>query len=181
MPRRFFRFFLAASGLIVVTIGAVNYFLLQYPMSQILKEDGRNDGMQVYTHFKYFVNLTVLVYDLRNVPGDASPMDVTRVLLQYAERQQNRSFSRIQLSHQGTGKFLLQGEYFKKLGQEFKQQNPAYTLRTLPENLLKIDGSAAFGTWTGGLFGVLNKQLEDFSDWHRDWYVSDLAATTSAP
>lgn len=177
MGKRFARLVLVVTGSVVVIIGAVNYFLLQYPMSQVLRQDARNDGVQVFAHFKYFVDLTTLVYDLRSVSGETSPMDVTRVLLQYAERQQDRSFSSIELSHQGTGKFILQGEYFKKLGKEFKQQNPAYTLRTLPENILKIDGSAAFSTWTGGALGVFSKQLEDFSDWHREWYINDLSTS----
>ena len=179
MEKRFARIVLVILGLLVAIIVTANYVLLQHPMSQVLKEDARNDGIQVFTHFKYFVDPTTLVYDLRSVSGESSPMDVTRVLLKYAERQQDSSFSTIELSHQGTGKFLLQGDYFKTLGKEFKQQNPAYTLRTLPENILNIDGSAAFGTWTGGMLGVFSKQLEDFSHWHREWYISDLTADST--
>jgi hypothetical protein len=179
MEKRFAQLMLVIIGVLTAIIATANYVLLQHPMSQVLKEDARNDGIQVFTHFKYFVDPTTMVYDLRSVSGESSPMDVTRVLLKYAERQQDRSFSTIELSHQGTGKFLLQGDYFKKLGKEFKQQNPAYTLRTLPENILKINGSAAFGTWTGGMLGVFSKQLEDFSQWHSDWYISDLTADST--
>ena len=48
-------------------------------------------------------------------------------------------------------------------------------MRTLPENVFKMDGTAAFGTWTGGWLGVVGKQMEDFSEFHKQWYISDLA------
>ena len=81
----------------------------------------------------------------------------------------------VKLSHAGNEKFRITGEYFKKLGLEFGEQNPVYTIRTMPQNLYKPDGTAAFGTWTGGVLGVLNNQMEDFNEFHRQWYVSDLA------
>jgi len=36
------------------------------------------------------------------------------------------------------------------------------------------DGKKAFGTWTGGLLGVLSKQMEDFGEFHEKWYVEDM-------
>jgi hypothetical protein len=52
-----------------------------------------------------------------------------------------------------------------------------YTLRTLPENLNRPDGEQAFGTWTGGMLGVLGHQMEDFAEWHSAWYIRDLATS----
>lgn len=63
------------------------------------------------------------------------------------------------------------------MGVEYGTQNPVYTMRTFPENLYRPDGTAAFGTWTGGLFGVLGKQMEDFIEFHKQWYVNELAKT----
>ncbi|MGX4640871.1 hypothetical protein [Massilia sp. SYSU DXS3249] len=158
----------------VLVIGAPNYINLQYAMSQVQKADSRNEGIQVFVHYEYFVNPNVLIYDLRDVSGTSSPMDVTRVLLQYAEQQKARSFKAVQLSHRGHEKFMLEGGYFQELGREYGKQNPAYTLRTLPENLYKSDGSRAFGSWTGGMLGVLGRQMEDFMTWHRSWYIDEL-------
>lgn len=118
----------------------------------------------------------MLVIDLRKVSGTNSPADVTRVLLQIAQSQKSKTFNQVTLAHQGNPKFILKGDYFQTLGIEFGEQNPVYTMRTLPENIYRLDGTAAFGTWTGGLIGVLGKQMEDFSDFHKQWYIADLAS-----
>jgi hypothetical protein len=175
MVKRTFSILLGTVCTAALVIAAANYVNLQYSMSQI-QADPRNEGIRVFVHYKYFVNPSVLVYDLRVVPGTSSPLDVTRVLLQYAEQQKERSFSAVELLHRGNEKFLLQGDYFRKLGQEYGTQNPAYTIRTLPENLYKSDGSHAFGTWTGGIFGVLGRQMEDFTTLHRAWYIDELTS-----
>ena len=117
----------------------------------------------------------MLVIDLRKVSGTNSPADVTRVLLQFAQSQKAKTYSQVKLAHSGTKKFILKGDYFQTLGVEFGEQNPVYTMRTLPENVYLLDGTAAFGTWTGGILGVLGKQMEDFSEFHKRWYVTDLA------
>jgi hypothetical protein len=176
MATRTFKILLGTVCTAALAIAGVNYFNLQRPMSQVVQTDPRNEGIRIFVHYKYFVDPGVLVYDLRAVPETSSPMDVTRVFLQFAEREKEVSFSSVELSHRGNEKFLLQGEYFHKLGQEYGNQNPAYTLRTLPENLYKPDGSPAFGTWTGGILGVLGRQMEDFTTWHRTWYIDELTS-----
>lgn len=163
---------------VLLAVAGVNYINLQREMGQVADGDSRNKGIEVFAHYKYFVNPNVLVYDLRNVAGTSSPIDVTRVLLQFAERQKDKQFANVELTFKGEGKFLMEGAYFRKLGQDYSRQNAAYTLRTLPQNLYKPDGSRAFGEWTGGLLGVLTRQMEDFGNWHRAWYIDDLVAGT---
>lgn len=180
MANRPVRTFLGAAILLALAVGMTNYINLQYPMSRVSKADSRNEGIEALVHYQYYVNPNVLVYDLRAVSEDSSPIDVTRVLLQYAAQQKDRSFSVIELSHRGDLKFVLHGDYFQKLGKEYGEQNPAYTIRTLPQNLYKLDGTPAFGTWTGGILGVLGRQMEDFGAWHRDWYINELTTGRSA-
>jgi hypothetical protein len=48
-------------------------------------------------------------------------------------------------------------------------------MRTFSENLVTPDGQRAFPVWTGGLLGVLQKQMEDFNEFHQRWYIRDLA------
>jgi len=169
-----------AIGVILSTamiISGVNYFNLQRSVAEVKENDSRNKGIEVFAHYQYFVNPNVLVFDLRNVAPTSSPIDVTRTLLQFAERQKDRSFKNVELSFKGEHRFLMEGDYFRKLGQEYSGQNPAYTLRMLPQNLYKPNGSRAFGEWTGGFIGVLTRQMEDFSSWHRAWYIDDLVAS----
>jgi len=176
MTNRKFRIFGAMAASAVLTVAAVNYFSLQQTVSKVLHDDPRNDGLQVFVHYKYFINPSVLVYDLREVSGTSSPMDVMRVLLQFAAQQKDRSFEIVELSHKGKQKFRMKGEYFHLLGQDYGTQNPTYTIRTMPENLYRPDGASAFGTWTGGMLGVLGRQMEDVTSLHREWYIDDLSS-----
>jgi len=106
---------------------------------------------------------------------DKSAMDVSRTLLQFSEHLKDENFDKVVLSYKGNPRFVLKGSYFRTLGEEYGVQNPIYTLRTLPENVYNLDGSPAFGTWTGGWLGVIGKQMEDLNEFHRAWYLSDIA------
>lgn len=152
----------------------VNYFTLQSPMSEILYADPRNKGITVSVHFGKYINPSELVFDLRDVSSLNSRADVSRVLLQYAEALKAKKFERVVLAYNGNNKFHLKGSYFRNLGEEYGTQNPVYTMRTLPENVYELDNTAAFGTWTGGLLGVVGKQMEDFNDFHKRWYLADM-------
>lgn len=116
-----------------------------------------------------------LIYDLRGLSPESSSADVTRVLLQYARVLKDRQFDEVILAYRGTPKFLLKGEYFSSLGREYGVQNPVYTARTFPENVYELDGTPAFGGWTGGLIGVVARQMEDFNQFHKEWYIEDMA------
>lgn len=91
-----------------------------------------------------------------------------------AERKKDQSFERVVLSYKGSSKFQLEGSYFHTLGSDYEFQNPAYTLRTLPENVYELDGSPTFGSWTGGLIGVVGKQMEDLNQLHARWYLYEM-------
>lgn len=69
-----------------------------------------------------------------------------RALFQSAAALKESRFGRVVLEYEGTPKFYLEGEYFQTLVREFGTNNPLYLLRTLPENVYKLDGTKAFGT-----------------------------------
>ena len=78
------------------------------------------------------------------------------------------------LAYKGKSKFSLDGAYFKKLGKEYEFQNPVYTTRTFPEHVMDINGNPIYDQWTGGILGVLNKQMEDFNDFCEKWYIDEV-------
>jgi hypothetical protein len=174
-----FKLAIAVPFLAIAAIAAANYFLLQRSIEAVLSSDNRNEGISVFAHYEFLVAPSTLVIDLRKISATNSPANVTRVLLQFAKTQKERKFTQVKLSHQGTQKFILKGDYFQTLGMEFGEQNPVYTMRTFSENVFKLDGTAAFGTWTGGLLGVVGKQMEDFNDFHKQWYITDLLKSRS--
>lgn len=160
--------------LIIVVIFSTNYFSLQRHMNNVLSDDSRNKGIKVWVHYKWFINPTELTYDLRTISNDNSPLDVNRVMLQFAEKVQDREFKKVYLSYNGEDKFYFKGGYFQNLGKEYGVQNPIYTLRTLPENVYQLNGELKYGVWEGGWLGVMGKQMEDLNSFAEDWFLNDL-------
>lgn len=158
----------------VIVIYIVNYVQLQSNMNSILRSDPRNSGIEVSAHYAMYSNPNVLIYDLKNVSNNNSMADVFRVFLQYAESVQNKKFESIELAFNGVSKFKISGTYFQTIGREYSHQNPFYTTRTFPENLMRIDGTNAYSKWTGGVLGVVTKQMEDFNDFHKKWYIDEI-------
>jgi hypothetical protein len=153
-----------------------NYITLTQPVLKTLDSDNRNSGIEIDLHYKNYIIPNVLVFNLKNVSNDKAAADVFRVLLQTTSVLKEKDFETIELAFKGTSKFKLKGSYFKELGKEYEIQNPVYTMRTFPENLLDIEGQAAYSEWSGGLLGVLNKQMEDFNDFNKKWYLEDLSS-----
>ena len=143
-------------------------------MRAAIDSDPRNAGLLLYGYHDKLVTLGTIRIDLRDVASTNSPADVFRLLLQFSAKQKDKNYDRVILAFRGESRFILKGDYFKSLGMEYGTQNPVYTMRTLSENVYNIDGTPAFDTWTGGLIGVLGKQMEDFTEFHKRWYVNSL-------
>lgn len=164
----------ALAALFLAAVGGYNWVSVLSPLQAAQSGDPRNKGIEALAYHRHFVLPGEIVFDLRDVDRSVAPVDVDRLLLQFARELRDRSFERVYLAFRGEMKFMLEGRYFRQLGQEFGLQNPVYTLRTLPEHVLTPDGRPAFGSWTGGLLGVVGKQMEDLSDFHQRWFIDDL-------
>jgi len=164
-------------SVLVVLVGVIfsfNYFTLGKPLSEVLQSETRNSGIELRSHYKYYVQPSLLVVDVNTISGEKSAADVFRVFLQYAAKLKEKSFESVLLQSKGVTKFIIQGDYFKELGNEYGEQNPVYTMRTFTEHVYSPDGTKAFSTWSGGLLGVLKQQMEDFGEFHKKWYVEDM-------
>jgi hypothetical protein len=161
-----------ALGLVIATaIAALNYFLVSRVVSAKLTADPRNSGYALSAHYGMYLEPGVLVLDLRSL-DKAAPLDLFRGLFQASDAlyAAGRRFDRVVLARQGTDIFLMKGDDFAAIGQQFGAgQNPVYLIRTLPEKLYKPTGEGAFGQWTGGLLGVLGKQMEDANAAAKRW------------
>lgn len=164
----------AALVFCLIFIFSLNFFNLQRHINTVLKEDSRNKGIKVWVHYSWWLNPREIKYDLRDISGDNSTADVTRVLLQFSEKIKNKEFDKVILSYRGTSKGYFKGEYFQTIGKEYEFQNPVYTLRTMPENVYALDGQPKYGTWTGGWIGVMGRQLEDLNSFAKDWYLDEI-------
>jgi len=160
--------------LVSASIFIFNYFSVGKPIVEVLDSDPRNTGIKIDTHYKNYIQTSILAINVKRVSGEKSAADIFRVLLQYASKLKEKSFKLVLLQSKGKTKFKLEGEFFRKLGREFGEQNPVYTMRTFTQNLYTPDGDNAFGTWTGGILGVVKEQMEDFGEFHNKWYVEDM-------
>ena len=158
---------------LVFTVFGFNYFAVHRPAMAALSGDPRNEtvGWAVYHHWS--VAPRTIVVDLRRIGADAAMLDVDRGLFQIANRLRGREYDKVILAFRGEQKYMLEGSYFRRLGQEYDWQNPIVLVRELPEHTYNLDGSPAFQVWTGGLLGVVTAQMEDHEAMHRQWYLDD--------
>jgi hypothetical protein len=161
-------------GIIALGIYMFNFFTIIKPTMNKINEDNRNIGISLDVHYKFYVIPNTLEINLKNVPSEKAMADVFRVFLQTSSALKDKNFDRVELKYKGTLKFFLNGDYYKQIGSEFEEQNPVYTMRTLPENLYNPNGEPSYSKWEGGMFGVLSKQMEDFNDFNRKWYMEEM-------
>lgn len=155
-----------------------DYLTIGQPVSAALAADVRNSGFSFSVHRQYHVNPQVLVIDLKSADA-AAPVDLLRGLFTVAETVNGKEmrFERVELARSGTPVFLIEGETFSQMGEEYGgDQNPVYLIRTLPEKLYRPDGSAAFGHWDGGLLGVVTHQMQDVTAAAREWAEANAGA-----
>lgn len=164
-------YFMSRNGTLSNLSPALNPISLQGPMNEILQSDIRNEGIKVSVYFGSAIDSSVLVFDLTEVSETNSMVDVFRVFLQYAERISSKSFSEVRLAYRGAIKFSVAGSYFQELGRTYSTENPVYIIRTFPSHLRTPSGIEAYGTWEGGILAVTEKQMDDFADFHRKWYI----------
>jgi hypothetical protein len=158
----------------IVVVFCANYFRLGMYADQAVSADSRNSGIEISLHYANYVDPNDIVLDIRSVSATNSKMDVTRVLLQVAAKLSSRHFAQVYLASKGSAKFKLSGDYFQEIGEEYPYQNAIFTIRTMPENVLELDGTHAYGTWTGGILGVVMQQMKDFGDFEDRWFANDL-------
>ncbi len=161
---------LAAIAFVAVVIFNLTVWL---PVSQALDRDERNTGFAVHAYRAWLLHPAEITIDLVSLE-QAAPLDLNRALFQSAAALRNRSFSKVILARKGKPVFVMDGADFQELGQEFEAgQNPIFLIRTLPEKLKTPDGQEAFGSWSGGLLGVLTRQMEDSNAFARSWAAGE--------
>lgn len=160
---------LGGGAAVFAAIIAYNAFVA-IPVAQALSDE---TGVTMVAYRRWLVSPDTVVVDIWKMDGTAATVDVDRNLFKAAEALKGRSYSIVVLAYRGRGRFLLDGAYFKTVGEERSYQNPIYMVRTLTEHINSMDGRPAFGTWEGGWLGVLGKQMEDQAEFHAQWYARE--------
>jgi hypothetical protein len=162
------------AGCAVGSVWIYNEITLQKPLQRVIVSDPRNHVVRAKAHFDGWIDTHTVVFDLNDVVGEASQMDVFRVLLQYAKEQKDHQYQRIVLAAYGQKKFIVPGDYFQQLGREYDSQNPVYTIRTFSHHVATMDGAKPFPEIDGGLLWVVKEEMEQFTNFNKRWYLDDF-------
>src|SRR5687768_14244480 len=128
--------------LIAALIGySANFFLLQEPVNDILRENRAFNGMKVSAHYQYFVVPGVVVYDLKSLSFRQTPIDVQTAFLEFATTLKEKRYKRVDLSYKGTKKFTIDGASFARLGTEYAKKNFEFALYDFPRLFRTADGA----------------------------------------
>ena len=138
--------------------------------AEVIAGDPRNANIEISA---YAVGQGGLVIDLSSVPADKSRADVFRVLLQLAQRLQDRGFDDVVLAYRGEPRFMIDGAYFAEIGRSAATENPIYLMRTFPSRLRRLDGTFAFAAPAGPVLQGLSEELAAFAAAHDEWYLGD--------
>ena len=167
------RLIFVGTPLVAALVGySANLFLLQEPMNQVLKENSAFSGMQVSTHYEYWVVPGVVVYDLRELSFRQTPIDVHTAFLEFAKKVRERRYRKVELSYRGTAKFEIDGKSFSRLGQEYAKRNFDYVLYTFPRLFHSVRGTSAIPPNDSDRDALLQ--------FHREWYGDDQMTRTVA-
>ena len=161
---------LAILGGLVIMIGT-NVLRVQMPAQEALRN---TDEITVGAYYRFGVMPDAIVFDLWHVGDEASGALILGRFFQFAEEMKDREFREVRLAHKGKTKFVLDGDDFQDIGKQLSWQNPMYLIRTFPERLKTTEGRQAYDTWTGGMIGVLNAQMEDVNEMTHEWYLKDM-------
>lgn len=144
----------------------MNFLLLQAPMNRILDGNEAFQGMEVSTHYDYWVVPGVIVYDLTTINEKQSPIEVHAAFLEFAKTMRDHRYRRVKLCYRGDARVTIDGATFRKLGQEYSQQNFTFALFEFPR-LVNLKGNEH-----GRITAEGQEALLEFV---RHWYLDEVS------
>lgn len=142
-----------------------NFLFLQQPMNEILQSNTAFQGMAVSAHYEYWIVPGVVVYDLKRLGAESTPLQVHTAFLEYARAMKDRDFDRVDLRFRGRERFTLEGAEFRRAGREYANRNFAWVLFDLPKRF-HATGRDGLPPDTADADALL--------EFHRRWYADDL-------
>lgn len=162
---------LIAVGLVAATAAGVAWWWHQQRQEVAPAAVGAaaTQGCHVRIYRAGWFGADELVYDLVATDGGTRRVDAIHAFVAAAEQLQGTEFRHVVLARGGQPRFRLEGEYVRQLGRERAFQNSVYTVRTFPEHVRRLDGSAPWPPVHGGLLGVLGVQMENVNSFLDEW------------
>jgi hypothetical protein len=142
-----------------------NFLLLQQPLDEVIEQNASFRGMDISAHYEYWIVPGVVVYDLKNLEPQHSPLHVQAAFLEYTRKLKELKVRRVELSHDGVQKFSLAGTDLRSIASDYEKRDFAKVLFDLPRLVKpKVETSGSHSTAKDALI-----------EFHRQWYLDDHA------
>ena len=142
-----------------------NFLILQQPMNEILQSNTAFRGMSVSAHYEYWIVPGVVVYDLKRLGQESTPLQVHTAFLEYARKMKERQFERVHLRFRGQERFVLEGAEFRRAGLEYANRNFSWVLFDLPKRFAPAGKSSGQSE---------TAEADALLEFHRRWYADEL-------
>jgi hypothetical protein len=169
----------AAALLLILGVWWVNVVNTKRHLKGAMNEDPPITGVELGTHYAFYLRSSVLVFDVRKIEGETAAGKVFLALRRYAKALSDDRFDNVELAVRGSTRFILPGAEFRRLGREFGLQNPAYVARSFAESVIATSGGRPYPAREGTLEEVVPQQLADLRDLFGKWFLSELGANPS--
>src|ERR1700737_4830189 len=126
--------------------------------------------MGVSAPYQYLVVPGVIVYDLKQLSVEQTPIDVHTAFLEFAKKLKAKRYSRVEISFKGHTKFSIDGASFQKIANEYEKKNFNFVLYRMPHLLRAEDGARAPSSTASDRDALLQ--------FHRQWYGDDQMTRT---
>ena len=116
------------------------------------------------------ISTDVVVFDL--IDGGSSTarrIDPVHLLLQFSDELDLYSVRHVILARNGTKKFKIASSDLRPLAESYANGGRPWAFNNLPASVRTMSGMQAYGEWTGGWLGVMQKQAEDLNDFIAAW------------
>lgn len=121
-------------------------------------------------YYRHFYSSDTVVFDLLGAGSpSARRIDPVHLVLQFAGKLDLQSIDTVILARNGEGVFIIESADLRELATSYANGGRPWSFNHFPERVYSMTGQPAFGTWSGGLLGVLGKQLEDLEFFIKRW------------
>lgn len=129
-----------------------------------------HDDIRVDVYYASAFSKDDVVFDFQDVnSGSVRRIDPVHLLLQFGHRMESAPMRRLILARGGERLFYLHADDVQELAHEYTFGNPMWAFNHLPERVITLQDTHAYGQWEGGWLGVLQRQTEDVNRFIRDW------------
>ncbi len=116
-----------------------------------------------------------IVFDVRSLKDDSRLIDPLHLLMQFGYTIKDTSIDHLSIAAGGEEVYRLEKSDLDELARQYELEARIWAFDHWPERLRKPDGERAFESWSGGVLGVMQGQMEDLKEALKTWL--DKSAT----